>query len=258
MASKIFFILTLLTLPLAQGCSHDALLEKLTPTEEIDFAKDYFTLFQDENYEEIEVLVDKNLHTPDLRQKLEKMAAIFPKVPPQGIELVGSRTFESENKWKATLTFQYEFPKTWLLANIVLEKVTDGPLVVKGVNVTPLLDSLQNTHKFKLRGKSITHYVFLAFSVLIPLFIVSTFIVCLRTPIKKRKWLWMIFILFGFMQCALNWTNGALFCQLLSVNLLGAGFFYGNEFSPVILKVAIPLGAIIFWIKRKKLLQQTT
>jgi hypothetical protein len=256
--NKIFHSVFIIALFLMiQGCCQEELQEKFIPKAEVEFSKQYFTLFQNENYEALEESIDNELRSPDLRGKLQQIANLFPQEEPKKIDLVGSRTFETVDKWQANLTFQYEFSKNWLIANIVLERISDGPLVVKGVNVNPIQDSLQNINKFTLKGKSKIHFVFLSLSVLIPLFIVITFIVCLRTPIKKRKWLWAIFILLGFAQCTINWTSGEIFYQLLSFNIFGAGFFYGNKFGPVMLKVAFPLGAIIFWFKRKKFYQQT-
>lgn len=252
-ALQTIFIIVLLLM--VQGCNQEKFLEKLTPKAEVEFSKKYFSLFQSGNYDAIEESIDTELKTTDLRAKLEEIANFFPKEEPKKIDLVGSRTFEMADKWQANLTFQYEFSKKWIIANIVLERKGEGPLVVKGINVNPIQDSLQNINKFVLKGKSIIHYIFLVLAVLVPLFIVVTFIFYLRTPIKKRKWLWAIFILLGFAQCTINWSTGQVFYQLLSFNLLGAGFFYGNEFGPVMLKVAFPLGAIMFWIKRKKFCQ---
>ena len=238
-----------------QGCSQEELLEKFTPKAEVEFAKKYFSLFQSEDYETIEESIDANLKNSDLRSQLVQIANFFPKESPKKIDIVGSRTFEMADNWQANLTFQYEFSQNWLIANIVLERIEDGDLVVKGVNVNPIQDSLQNINKFTLKDKSVIHYIFLTLAVLTPLFIVVTFVFCLRTPIKKRKWLWSIFVLLGFVQCTINWSTGEIFYQLISFNLLGAGFFYGNQFGPVMLKIAFPLGAIMFWIRRKKFCQ---
>ena len=240
----------------SQGCSQQELLETFTPKAEVEFAKNYFALFQSEDYEAIEKSLDVSLKNADLRGRLEQITTIFPKESPQNIDIVGSRTFTMGEKWQANLTFQYEFSQDWVIAAIVLERVGGGALIVKGVNVYPIEDSLQNINKFSLNDKPVIHYIFLALAVFIPLFIIVTFVVCLTTPIKKRKWLWAIFVLLGFVQCTINWSTGEFFYHLLSVNLLGAGFFYGNQFGPVMLKIAFPLGAILFWIKREKLCQQ--
>ena len=239
-----------------QGCNQEKLLDKLTPHAEVEFSKKYFSFFQNQNYEAIEESIDNELKTTDLRGRLEQIANLFPKELPKKIDLVGSHTFEMADKTQTNLTFQYEFSKNWLIANIVLERIDNGPVVVKGVSVNPIQDSLENINKFTLKNKSAIHYMFLLLAVAIPIFIVVTFVVCLRTPIKKLKWLWAIFILIGFVQCTINWSTGQVFYQLISFNLLGAGFFYGSQFGPVLLKVAFPLGAIIFWIKRKKFCQE--
>ncbi len=244
----VFLIIVLVT---TQGCGQNVLSEKLIPKAEVAFAKHYFSLFQNEDYETLTASIDTNLKNADLRKKLKEIAAFFPKEPPKKIDVVGSNTFKMADKSRFNLAFQYEFSESWLIANIFLERIGDGELVVKGVNVRPLPDSLQHINRFTLKDKSIAHYVFLVITAFIALFIVVTFVFCLRTPIKKRKWLWAIIVLFGIGQCTINWTSGAISYHLLSLNLFGTAVFYGNAFSPVMVKMTLPLGAIIFWIKRR-------
>ncbi|HAI69239.1 MAG TPA: hypothetical protein DCM38_07375, partial [Gammaproteobacteria bacterium] len=62
----------------------------------------------------------------------------------------------------------------------------------------------------------------------------------------------LIFILFGFVNVTVNWTTGGINIDPLSILLLGAGFRKVGLYGPVLISVAIPLGAIIFMIKRKK------
>jgi len=60
----------------------------------------------------------------------------------------------------------------------MLEK-TGEVIVVKGVHVEPLRDSLENINRFTFDGKGAVHYeVFLA-AILIPFFIVGSLVLCL-------------------------------------------------------------------------------
>lgn len=251
---KIILICCVLFLGL--GCSQDELVKKFIPKEEVEFSKRYLALFQTKDFESIEKSLNPQLKNENLPSQLAQVAQFFPPYPPKNIEVVGFSTFFSGDKWRANLTFQYEFPSSWLLANVNLERIGSGELVVNGINVNPLHDSLANINKFSLNNKSITHYIILFTAIIVPIFIVFTLVTCIRTPIRKRKWLWVVFVSLGFIQISINWTSGEISLIPFSAQLFGAGMLASGKFAPWILSVSAPLGAIFFWIKREKLRQQ--
>ena len=248
-------ILGLLSL-LMFGCSQEAMMEKLIPKEEVEFSRKYLSLFQSRNFEEISKRLNPQLKSEKLQSQLEQVAQFFPPDPPKNIELVSSHTFKSGDKWQANIAFQYEFPSSWLIANINLERIGDGELIVNGVNVNPIHDSLENINKFTFKGKSPIHFIFFVLVGFLPLFVIFTFVVCIRTPMKKRKWLWAIFMLLGFVKFSINWTSAAININPLSFQLLGAGFVSAGKFAPWIMTISIPLGVLIFWIRREKMIQE--
>jgi hypothetical protein len=232
------------------------MIEKLIPKEEVEFSKKYLSLFQSRNFEEISKPLNPQLKTEKLQSQLEQVAQFFPPDPPKNVELVGSHTLRSGDRWQANITFQYEFPSSWLIASINLERIGDGDLIVNGVNVNPIRDSLANINKFTFKGKGPIHFVFLALIVFLPVFTIFTFIVCLRTRIKKRKWLWAIFILLGYGQVSLNWTTGTGSIKPIYFQILGAGFMSAGKYAPWILSISFPLGAILFWVKKGRMAKE--
>ncbi|GGF06876.1 hypothetical protein GCM10011611_10460 [Aliidongia dinghuensis] len=95
--------------------------------------------------------------------------------------------------------------------------------------------------------------MFLGLTALVPLFIVITAIICTLTTMRRRKWLWLLFILFGIGQLSLNWTNGSLYVTPTFVQLLGAGWSQSGLYGPIMLHFSVPLGAIIFVVLRRRL-----
>jgi len=83
-------------------------------------------------------------------------------------------------------------------------------------------------------------------------FIIWVFVLAMREKNLKLKPLWGVFILLGFGGFVINWTTGAWVFQLFSFSLLGAGYSAAGHFSPIIFKVAFPLGAVVFLILKKK------
>ena len=231
--------------------------KKFLPEQEIKFSKNYFELLKNKNFEEALKPLNKKLKEKNETKKLlTKIAELFPKEKAKKIDLVGSSTFilntNDKKIWSANITFQYAYDNLWLINNILLSRINDGKIIVNGVNVTPLHNSLENINKFSFLNKPFLNYLILFLAVLIPIFIIYTFIIFIRTPIKKHKWLWGFFILIGIIKFTLNWTTGYLHINLLSLNLLGSGFFYGNKFSPVFISIGLPIGAILFWLKKRK------
>jgi hypothetical protein len=125
-------------------------------------------------------------------------------------------------------------------------------MLILGFHVNPIPKSLQELNAFTFDNKSIVHYSIFGFTIIIPLFIIFSLIQCIRTKIK-RKWLWLLFILIGIGQITLNWTDGNVGFNPLSIQLLGAGVLKASMFAPWTFTVSIPLGAIWFTIKRSNI-----
>jgi hypothetical protein len=234
------------------GCDPQALFEKFVPQAEAEAARLLFAQLAAGDFETVERQLDPQIRTPELRGTLEQMAAMFPPGDPKGINTVGSHTSRSDGVTTYNLTFEYEYPKVWLLNNAVLRKVGDE-LIVLGLHVRPMQRSLAEINRFTFEGKGVLHYVVFVLAIAIPLFIVFALVVCFRTPIAKRKWLWVLFVALGFVQFSLNWADGSSGVRPLSFLLLGAGFFRSGLHGPLILTVAFPLGAIVFLARRKRL-----
>jgi hypothetical protein len=237
------------------ACDQKAWFDKFVPKEDAEFAKSYLSLFQTHDFSAIEAKIDPTLKNAQLRENLEKIAALFPMEKPSKVEVIGSHTFTSPNETRVNLSFQYSFPGKWLLADIGLLK-RGGNTLVMAVNVHPLKDSLENINRFTFEGKGLGNYIFLVFTVIVPLFIIFTLYLCIRTPIPKRKWLWILFVLVGFVQLTLNWTDGSINVKPIYFQFLGAGFWQASPYAPVSLSISFPIGAIIFLFNRRKWLSK--
>jgi len=235
----------------AAGCDQQAWFERFAPKEEVETAKAYLALFPKGDFDTIEKSIDPSLQGPGLRPKLQQIAATFPREAPSAVRLMGYQSNTTGNTTLHSVSLEYEYPSSWLVANVVLEKTPAGS-VVKAVQVKPEKESLARVNRFTFEGKGPAHYAVLAAAILIPLFIVFTVVVAARTPIPKRKWLWIVFVLLGFVQLSFNWTTGDFATSLLSIDLLGAGFVKAGPFAPVIFTVSIPLGAVVFLVRRKR------
>ncbi|MDP4723724.1 MAG: hypothetical protein NWS31_05430 [Crocinitomicaceae bacterium] len=155
------------------------------------------------------------------------------------------------------LGYEYEFEQGNILFNTVINE-KDGKLLVTSFNGEFLPAPLSELTKFTLTGKSVLHYIFLVFCILVPLFILITLIVMLFSKMTvKKKVIWaLIILLVSLPKFIINWGNGQLDFSLLNISLLGSGFSKPTLYSAWLLSFHIPFGAIVYWFKRKSLLPE--
>ncbi len=250
------FLLIATLLVLLTGCDQQTMFEKFVPKEEAVIAKRVLSQLAAKDYADIEKQLDPSIQSPTVHGALEQMAAAFPAEEPKAISTVGSNTSTVNALTTYNLTFEHEYSDVWLLTNVILQRRGDQ-VTVLGLHVLPAKQSLKAVNRFTFEGKSPIHYIVFALAIAVPLFIVYVLVLCVRTPIAKRKWLWLLFVAVGFVQLSLNWTDGSYGIQPISFALLGAGFFRAGPFAPFVFNVAIPVGAIAFLAKRRSLVAQS-
>lgn len=235
------------------SCGFDEVSEKLIPKEESDFAKHYLSKLRAQDYEYVKRKLSLELEGQVDNELLSKMAAHFRPGDPISVKIIGSQVNVFNGEWQGNFTFEYEFETGWNIANTALRKVDDDYEVI-GLNVYQTEASQKEMHAFQLKSKSLIQYLVLFLAISVPIFILFTLFLCIRTPMPKRKWVWVIFILVGVGVIQVNWTSGAYAIQLLSLLLLGAAVTSPGPAAPWVISASVPLGAFVFWFKRRKLM----
>lgn len=244
---------------LLAACDQQALIDKFTPKAESAYAQKVIAELRAGEYASVKEAMAPALRTPEIDKQLAELAAQFPKGDPKSVKVVGAYTRSmsrngSPLKTQYELTYEYEFPSSWVVANIVLMKQPDR-LEVAGIHARPLTHSLEETNAFTLSGKGFRHWAFLLMAIAVPLFCVYAFVACIRMASLKRKWLWALFTLIGVFTVSINWSTGELSVQPLSFLLLSASTF-GSAYSPWFVNVAFPIGAVCFLWRRHVLLRE--
>jgi hypothetical protein len=237
------------------ACTPTAMMEKFTDKEKVQIARTYIQRLIDGDVAALAAELDPGLRTGTEVEQLTQMRALIPAGAPSVTEVVGYNVNHLNGVPSYNVTFQFGFGAKWLLINAAWREQSNAPRVVIGMRAVPLERSLQETNAFNFRNARLIHYLVLGAALLNPLFVLISLVACLRTPFARRKWLWVIFVLCGFVQFSLNWTTGATDFRLISVQLFGAGVMASSPFSPWILSVSFPIGAIAFWFKRRHLLK---
>lgn len=236
------------------GCDQASMLKKMIPPEGESTAKSYINLLRQNSFEQIEKDLDPSIKSPDIRNEMVKMAGMIPTQNPESIKVVGSQVFNGPDFTRTNITFEYQFPHKWLLINVATQK-KGGASSIVGFNVTPIPDSLEQLNKFTLVGKNVLQYSVFVLAIILSLFNLYALILCIRTRIEKRKWLWVIFVMLGFAKLTVDWTTGQWGITPVAFQFLSAGAF-AQLYGPWMISISFPLGAIIFMAKRSGLSKQ--
>lgn len=241
-----------LVLPLA-SCDQGNLLDQAASEEPGITARHYADLIQGRKIDEIYEHLLPSLKTEATRAALVKAAGQMSDAAPRNVRLVGYNSFTLNGVTSRAYTFETEYPVGWALTNVVLEE-TGGGFAVMGLHTQGTTQSAAEANRFGFQGKGPLHYLFFALLVANPLFMLVTAVYAFRTPMRRRKWLWMLFILIGLFRVQFNWATGQLgFGQFLGFQILGSGMVRAGGFGAWILYLSLPLGAVTFLWRRSRL-----
>jgi hypothetical protein len=234
------------------GCDQRAALERLVPKDDATFAINAFDELRNRDFGPVEALLDKSILSAATRPQLEQIAAAFGNDAAQDVHVIGafSNTINGATT-NVNLTLEYRLPQSWLVAAMSLHR-TDGARTIDAIRVQPTADSQEHLNRFTFSGKRPSNYAILGSTIIVFAFIVGTLVILWKTRVPRRKWLWALFVAIGIGQFTLNWTTGQVAIQPLQVSLLGAGFAKPGPYGPWFLCVAMPIGAVIFLIRRRQ------
>lgn len=165
------------------------------------------------------------------------------------------------SKRNVNLSYEWSSPNAWYTGNLAWQEIGNTKTVY-GLHISPLTAPLEKIHAFSLSQKGIGHWFFLIVGIINPILILWALIACIRTKIPKRKWLWILFMIVGFFQFTMDWTSGELSGFIyksadgfkinpISFQLFGSGFNRATDYSPWLLTISLPLGALIFLFRRQ-------
>ncbi len=241
------------------GCGMDSVPDSMLPKAENAYATDYISkLFANDTA----YCLNRAIYTEvdDAGLLGIRRTCTFLK----GQKVTGSRVLDTKETFALTGTkdkytridYEYALKDGFVYFHFTLIKDhNSGAMKIAGFNANYEIVSLAKKNEFTLTGKGFLQYFFLIAAVLLLLFKIITIIVAFRTKIS-RKALWILFILFSIFVFTVNWTTGELSMNLLHLDLAGAGMTRGGVAGPWLLRISFPLGAVIFWAKRRQLKQK--
>jgi hypothetical protein len=232
------------------------MLRRFTPPDDDKMARKFMDNIRHGNILEAKLLLAPEVRRGDADSGLRELAELFKSGELKNIEVIGanSSTFVTTGKTRKTvnLSYQVELSTGWLVGAVVIVDSGNGRSIT-GARFNRSPASLEVLNRFTFQGKKLIHYLFFSLAIVIPVFSIAVLVACARSRIK-RKWLWIVFILLGFVTFRLNWTTGQMDYVLINFQLLGASVFKVGPYAPWIIGVSLPIGAIVFLLRRKSLL----
>lgn len=243
---------------LLQGCGIPQSPADFERTPEAQFLEATMSQLVAHDYATIESMMDSRVHQPDLQEALDRLRSTVPVETPIHKEPVAwnftkttSTMNGSSSSRNANVAIEYTYPGSkWVVASASLSG-EPGQFRIISFNVEAIPAPLSQTNAFTFEGKGAVHYLFLLCAIAACGTSIFAFVRCLRTKGLKRKWLWAIFTLIGFVAFSINWTNGAIFMNALHFNFLSAACVRNGWVGPWYVTFCIPVGALTFLWKQR-------
>jgi hypothetical protein len=229
------------------GCDRQQVAHWFAPTDEDAIGRQYVEDIRDRNFTPLQKDLAPGVQVPD--DALMSLATFLNAgEAPKSVTIVTRNVGTVDGVTHYDLGYQYEFAKDLRLIELNLAK-TGGVTKIAGLHTYAITVPLQQINAFRFKFKTTRFFVFLAAWLAMALFTLVTAIVCWRTPMGRSKPLWLLIILLGFGEFAINWTTGMIYYDLVALEIFAVGFT--RDLAGVwTLQIGFPLGAILFWVSR--------
>lgn len=238
------------------GCSQQELMAKFEPHPESEMARGFIDDLRQGDFAKAQAMMSNRLRADSqLDTAMKQVSDAMAGKPVRSVRIIGAYTntlLGKDGRSTYNLTYEYELEPGWMVFNVVLQRAGDEVEVV-GFHGQMLDRSLEKINTFSFAHAGGKHFLMLLLMMASFGFCLYAFITCLRTPIRKRKWLWALLTLVGFTTLSFNWTQGSFSFQPLSFQLFSASWVK-QAYGPVVMGVSLPLGAIWFMARRKALM----
>ncbi|MFP5235335.1 MAG: hypothetical protein ACLGSD_05490 [Acidobacteriota bacterium] len=214
-------------------------------------SKYYFEELRQRQVEKLLQSFDPSADKDRLRAEIGKVVALVPEEKPIGVETLGA-TGECKVSGLCTkqIVLEYKYPDRWILFQVTVSN-RSGHSAITELYVTPESMPLESMKQFTFRGKGWPHYAILLSFLLCAAIALYALVSCIRTPIRKRKWLWIVVTILGVGKLGIEWSSGQLWYKVAYLSILPAGWGFDSE-SPFMYS-SIPAGAILFLLLRNRL-----
>lgn len=220
------------------------MIARFLPTASDQRARSYLALLARGNRDSAVARLIPELQTPDAPVHLDSIVGVLHARVLDSLRPVGVQVNESSGLKRVAISYQLGDTLGWVLAHVALAE-RDGDWRVEGVSAYKRQLSLEEENSFRIVGRPLLAYQWLACTLIAAAFSLGVAIAVARTRRMPKRWRWVVLALIGVGQFSLNWSSGGWEFRPLQFQLLSAGFLTSGPFAPWILSFALPLGAAL-------------
>ena len=228
---------------------------RIAPKDEVARAEAYNKLIREQDINGLRQATRPDVLNGAFWGAVAKISTLYPRTQPVSVApALYSRTVASGGVDVSTIVLTSDYAGGEVaLSTIYIDNLSGK---VQGFNVTVYSASDRRALGFDPLHASMTQAAFLIMAVLVFLFTLATAYKCLATPKVKWKWLWFIFIMAGVVSIRLNWLTQAVSVAPIDIRWGAAGYWQAL-FGTVTIYVNFPLGAVMYWMMRRRLASKT-
>lgn len=242
-----FVIILLLSATVLAGCNATPFIGSLVPKDSDVFARQYIEMIRSGDFDAARRAMAPDSVSEDLGEHLKSAHDLLTSGDLVGAELV---KFHSPGKIFTSrrmdfLTYEIELSDAWATALVVVEGTGEDRSVL-GMLVKPASGSRMVTNAFTFSGKPLGNYAMLFTALLVTIFVIYTAVLCVKIDVNK-KWLWLVFILFGIGSITVNWSTGEIGTRAIALLFLGSEALRDGKNGPWMISFSLPIGAMAFY-----------
>lgn len=241
-------LLLLFFLPMAVNLdAASALLEKFVPVSDTQTAERFIHELQARKYDALIASTNPALKGKALRKSFAAAADAM-----QGASDLTFVKIQVQSDGTTSLIYDATLPKGDALILVTFERSSGKP-IIDALQVQPLSSSYEASNALTLSGRGFRYYLWSIAAAIDAIATLVALITCAWLPYVRLRWLWMLFICTGVIQCSLNWVTGAWWIAPVSIAFPPVRITAEYYDAPWILSVYVPLGACLFWWFRPQL-----
>ncbi len=239
---------------LLAACGTGKLAETIAPKADQQIAVTLITALQKGDQPAVAAALD-----PSLRPKLATMFDQLHRETPPGTprlvdaRMLAVRSVNAAPQNMSQMLYELDRGNDHSLISLTVVRTAELPAVTD-LHVQRLGTTIEQAKAFSFADKSFLHYLVLALAVLSVCTILFALVQAFRSNGIRRRWLWIIGILFGIGKIGIDWTTGAMFAAPLYISLFGAGVLKQSIVDDWRVSFGIPIVAIVFLIRRRRLI----
>ena len=215
-------------------------------------------IYQHLHARELEQVAEMSKANIDYWHNMEsRFIAWFPQEPISAFTVVGgSEVVFNGNNRQTNVSLQIRHKKTFVLFEAALIGSMDNRKLAS-FQIQNGVKRIDVNNSTAWRDATGLHVVVMCLMLIIPVFMLYSFFHCWRNMHGGKKVFWLVFILLSVTRFKVNWGSGDFELWWQSVSILGVWFQSPGDYHPMGIGVALPLGALMYWMFKDQINQQT-